>query len=90
VVIPWEKITTVDNTRWKSTGIVDINYTDENGQSQKAKFDDYELDREPLLEILDKLSAKAVNAEFIPKEEPAEKVVDPAQKPTAGDVAAGQ
>lgn len=71
VVVPWEKITQVDNTRWKASGIVEITYTTPEG-SQKAKFDDYELDREPLLLILDQLAEKAVNAEFIPKEDVAE------------------
>ena len=71
VVIPWEKITRVDNTRWKSVGIVDITYTDERGVVRRADFDDYKLEREPLLPILDRLGEKAVNAEFVPKEEPA-------------------
>lgn len=69
VAIPWDKITRVDNTRWKSTGIVEITYLDNAGQSHRAKFDDYELDREALLPILDQLGEKAVNAEFIPKED---------------------
>ena len=73
ITIPWDKITVVDNTRWKSTGIVTITYdlADGNGP-QKAKFDDYETDREPLLQILDQLAEKATHAEFIPKEEPEE------------------
>jgi hypothetical protein len=71
VVIPWDKITVIDNTRWKKSGIVEITYLDDAGNPQKAKFDDYELDREPLLGILDMLAEKARNAEFIPKEEPA-------------------
>jgi hypothetical protein len=70
VVIPWDKITIVDNTRWKKSGIVDITYTDVQGKVRQAKFDDYELDREPLLTILDMLAEKADKAEFIPKEEP--------------------
>jgi hypothetical protein len=70
VEIPWDKITVVDNTRWKKSGIVDITYLDEQGNAQKATFDDYELDREPLLGILDMLAEKADKAEFIPKEEP--------------------
>ena len=69
VVIPWGKITRVDNTRWKTVGIVDISYTDERGVSRQADFDDYKLQREPLLAILDELGEKAVNAEFVPKEE---------------------
>ena len=68
VVIPWQNIKVVDNTRWRSMGIVDITYADEKGSSQHAKFDDYLLEREPLLAILDQLEAKAVHAEFIPKE----------------------
>jgi hypothetical protein len=70
VTIPWEKITIVDNSRWKSTGIVDITYTDAAGQTRHAKFDDYELDREPLLAILDQLAERAVKAEFLPKQDP--------------------
>jgi hypothetical protein len=70
VIIPWTDITTVDNTRWKKSGIVDITYQQPNGGSAKAKFDDYELDREPLLLILDQLSERATRAEFLPKEEP--------------------
>ncbi|MGN6369540.1 MAG: hypothetical protein ACTHN5_14880 [Phycisphaerae bacterium] len=71
ISIPWNKITVVDNTRWKSMGIVTITYDLADGRGpQKAKFDDYETDREPLLLILDQLAEKAVHAEFIPKEEP--------------------
>ncbi len=69
VVIPWGKITQVNNERWKKVGIVDITYTDEQGQTRHASFDDYKLEREPLLGILDQLGEKAVNAEFLPKEE---------------------
>jgi hypothetical protein len=69
VVVPWEKISKVDNTRWEKVGIVELTYTDEKGQPGKAKLDDYETEREPLLEILDLLAEKAVNAEFFPKEE---------------------
>lgn len=82
VVVPWDKITRVDNTRWKSTGIVEITYPGADGKPQKAKFDDYELERDPLLEILDQLAIKAVNAEFIPKEDtPAE---PPPSEPAPG------
>jgi len=68
VVIPWENITVVDNARWKKMGIVDITYKDKDGDLHKANFDDYKLEREPLLAILDQLAEKAVNAEFLPKE----------------------
>jgi hypothetical protein len=71
LVIPWEKITRVDNTDWKSYGIVKITYTDEQGNVATAEFDDYKTQREPLLKILDLLSEKAINAEFVPKEDPA-------------------
>ena len=67
VIIPWDKITRVDNTRWKKMGIVEITYSDAQGQPRKAAFDDYDLEREPLLAILDQLAEKAVHAEFIPK-----------------------
>jgi len=76
VVIPWDKITVVDNSRWKKVGIVDITYTDDAGMSQKAEFDDYKVQREPLLAILDMLAEKAVNAEFLPKEEATEPAHD--------------
>jgi hypothetical protein len=69
LAIPWEKITKVDNTEWRSYGIVEITYTDAGGASATAQFDDYKTEREPLLKILDMLAEKAVNAEFIPKEE---------------------
>ena len=82
VVIPWEKITRVDNTRWKSVGIVDITYTDDQGATKHADFDDYKLEREPLLTILDQLGERAVNAEFVPKEEGAKE--EPAKD--AGEV----
>jgi len=72
IEIPWDKIEVVDNTRWKSAGIVEITYTDSTGTKQKAKFDDYETDREPLIQILDQLAEKATKAEFIPKEEASE------------------
>ncbi len=83
VIVPWDKITQVDNTRWKSTGIVEITFPGPDGTPQKAKFDDYELDRKPLLDILDMLADKAVNAEFIPKEDPApEPVTSASPEPT--------
>ena len=70
VVVAWDKITRVDNTRWKKMGIVEITFSDSQGHAHKAKFDDYELEREPLLAILDQLAEKAaVHAEFIPKED---------------------
>ena len=81
VVIPWAKITRVDNTRWKSVGIVDITYTNERGETRQADFDDYKLEREPLLAILDELGEKAVNAEFVPKEEGKEPVKDAGDAP---------
>jgi hypothetical protein len=80
VVIPWGKITRVDNTRW-GKGIIEITYTDEQGVSRKAKFDDYDLEREPLLAILDQLAEKAVNAEFVPKEDAAAGSAPPAPPP---------
>ena len=79
VVIPWDKITRVDNSLWKSKGIVQITYTDATGATKIDKFDDYETDREPLLKILDQLSEKAVNAEFVPKEDPTEPATDTTQ-----------
>jgi len=71
VVIPWERITKVDNTDWRTYGIVKITYTDASGNPAQAEFDDYKTQREQLLPILDALGEKAVNAEFIPKQEPA-------------------
>ncbi|HVT81019.1 MAG TPA: hypothetical protein VHM90_10205 [Phycisphaerae bacterium] len=68
--IPWEKITKVDNTDWRSYGIVKITYTDASGSPATAEFDDYKTQREPLLKILDALGEKALHAEFVPKEEP--------------------
>ncbi|MCL2648862.1 MAG: hypothetical protein FWD61_18000 [Phycisphaerales bacterium] len=67
--VPWDNIEIVDNTRWKSAGIVEITYVDANGIKKKAKFDDYETEREPLIQILDLIGEKALKAEFIPKEE---------------------
>ncbi len=72
VVIPWDKIIRINNTRWKSTGIVEITYLDAAGKEQSAKFDDYEIEREPLLEILDQMADKATRAEIIPKDDPAD------------------
>ena len=68
IVIPWEKITRVDNTRWKTSDIVDVTYTDEAGKVHTARFDGYELEYEPLVAILERLGDKAIHAEFIPKE----------------------
>jgi hypothetical protein len=82
LVIPWEKITRVDNTRWRTMDIVDLTFTDEAGAPQKALLDGYEVDREKLVEILDQLSAKAAHAEFLPKEEPAQE--EPAKDKTQG------
>jgi hypothetical protein len=68
--VPWDRIVQVDNTRWKSMGIVEITYLDAGGKARKAKFDDYELERDPLLAILDQLAERAVEADFIPREAP--------------------
>ena len=81
ITIPWDKITVVDNTRWKSMGIVTITYDLADGKGpQKSKFDDYETDREPLLQILDQLAEKAIHAEFLPKEEPEQNTAPKADK----------
>ncbi len=69
LVIPWEKISLVDNTRWQKMEIVQLTYTDGAGKASTVEVDGYYLEREPLLAILDQLAEKAVNAEFIPKEE---------------------
>ena len=70
VLIPWDKITKVDNTRWKK-GFVEITYTDELGNEDTALLDDYIVERPPLIEILKELDARATKAEFLPKQEPA-------------------
>jgi hypothetical protein len=80
VVVPWDKITCVDNTFWRGADIVQITYMDAEGKAQKADLDGYECDREKLIAILDQLAEKAVNAEFLPKEAPPE-----AAKESAGD-----
>ena len=69
LTIPWEKITCVDNTDWRSADIVEITYTDATGASQKALLDGYEVDRRKLVPILEQLTDKAVNAEFLPKDD---------------------
>lgn len=81
VVIPWEKITRVNNARWNSHGIVEITYTDAGGVARINWFDDYKLEREPLLAILDQLSEKAVHAEFVPRVETAAPTDPPASSP---------
>jgi hypothetical protein len=81
IVVPWENITLVDNTRWDKVGIVELTFTDVAGKPGKANLDDYQTEREPLLEILDLLSEKAVNAKFIP-EEPAAVPTPPAAPPS--------
>jgi hypothetical protein len=80
--IPWEKITQVDNTEWNSYGIVKLTYTDDQGKPQRAELDEYKLQKEPLLAILDQLGLKAVNADFIPKTDPQTPPVDPAPQPS--------
>jgi len=67
VLIPWEKIKQVDNTRWKS-GYVMITYENASGVEEKALLDDYVVDRKALIEILQMLEKRAVNAEYLPKE----------------------
>jgi hypothetical protein len=71
LVIPWEKITQVDNADWRSADIVMITYTDAAGAQRKAALDGFEVDRAKLVPILEQLSEKAVDAEFVPKEEEA-------------------
>jgi hypothetical protein len=71
VTIPWGKIKTVDNSFWNKKGLVYITYTDDAGEERQAKLDDYVVDRTPLIEILNRVEARAVNAEFLPKAAPA-------------------
>jgi hypothetical protein len=68
--IPWDRITQIDNRRWKSAGIVEITYLDPQDRPRTARFDDYLLEREPLLEILELQAQKAVKAEVLPRDEP--------------------
>jgi hypothetical protein len=85
LTIPWDKITRVDNTDWHSADVVEITYTDETGATQKALLDGYEVDRKKLLPILELLSEKAVNAEFLPKEEEPKGESKDAESPPAAD-----
>ena len=89
LVIPWEKISQVDNSDWRTADIVEITYTDAAGTAQKALLDGYEVDKGKLVPILEQLAEKAVNAEFLPKEEetkeaPAQDspVMDPPKDPS--------
>jgi hypothetical protein len=74
LVIPWEKITQVDNSDWRAADIVEITYTDEAGTARKALLDGYEVDKGKLVPILEQLAEKAVHAEFLPKEEAVKEV----------------
>lgn len=67
ITIPWDRIKTVDNSRWKKSGLVDLTYTDHAGAQRYAKLDDYIVDRAPLIEILNRIEQRAQHAEFLPK-----------------------
>ncbi len=71
IMIPWDAITKIDNTRWKRTGIVDLAYV-ENGEEKMAKLDDYLLDGLP--PVLNEVVTRATKAQVItPPEEPKKK-----------------
>lgn len=70
VLIPWDTITKVDNTRWKKSGIVDITYLD-NGAEKIAKLDDYLLDNLP--PVLNEVAVRATKAQVITPAEDAAK-----------------
>lgn len=76
VLIPWTAITKIDNRRWRKVGIVTVEYKDAAGQVQTAELDDYLLDHDQLLPILEKLGEEGEKhgAEFLnpPEDTPGE------------------
>lgn len=78
--IPWNNITVIDNTRWKSTGIVDVTYVDANNTEQKTVLDDYQLDNLP--PVLNEVAERATQAKLIPPPGEPAPPSTPATEPT--------
>lgn len=77
VLIPWDAITRVDNTRWKRSGIVDVTYM-LNGEEKITKLDDYLLDNLP--PVLNEVAVRATKAQVIMPAEDAAKTSTPDDK----------
>ncbi len=63
-VIPWDRITTIDNTRWPKSRIVIITYHDSANTPQKIKLDDYVYDN--LRPVLNEIATRATLAAMLP------------------------
>lgn len=69
--IPWSHIQSVDDTRWKTKGILWVHYVDEQGRAGKVLLDDFKAEREPVKRIVE-----AVQAHLYPQSD--SEVADPA------------
>jgi hypothetical protein len=70
--VPWDRITSVDKTRWDSKGIAVVHYIDDQGQPRRLTLDDWKYETEPTRQILKQVESQLGQAHA--DEEPSETV----------------
>ncbi|MEM9253343.1 MAG: hypothetical protein AAGB29_13425 [Planctomycetota bacterium] len=53
--VAWESIDSVDDSRWKTKGILWVHFTDTTGKADKLLLDDWKFDRDATRAIVDRL-----------------------------------
>lgn len=53
----WERIQSIDKSRWKSKGIAVVHYADESGAARRLTLDDWKYDREPITAMVAQVDA---------------------------------
>ncbi|MEM9881750.1 MAG: hypothetical protein AAF800_02390 [Planctomycetota bacterium] len=69
--VPWDRIKSLDETRWKTKGIAWLHYATPDGGEKKVLLDDFKSQREPIAHIV-----AAVQAHLNPETQPAEPVAE--------------
>lgn len=80
VVVPWDAVTGVDDSRWKAKGIAYVQYN-KDGQAGRILLDDWKFDREPTEQIFKRVQKHLGKDEPEgPDDQPAEQGNQPASE----------
>jgi hypothetical protein len=67
--VPFDSIQSVDKTRWEKKGIAQVKYTDDKGGEAILIMDDFKYVREPMGEIMQRITERLKPGQIIDKKE---------------------
>ncbi|MEM6756313.1 MAG: hypothetical protein AAF586_04030 [Planctomycetota bacterium] len=85
----WESIDSIDDSRWKTKGIVWVHFTDASGKADKMLLDDWKYDRDATRAIVDRLQEERPEASTdgeLARQEPADAEPDAPTEAVRSDV----